>query len=53
MGDKKGGGDSTEEDPRLDFICEYLVKTMRLKSDKWPKMMGNEEYRVSEKFKLL
>lgn len=48
MGDKKGGGGGdSEEDPRLDFISEYLTKTMRLKSDKWPKMIGNEEYRVS------
>ena len=46
MGDKKGGGDP-DEDPRLDFISEYLIKTMRLKSDKWPKMVGNEENRVS------
>lgn len=35
-----------DDDPRYEYLCEYLTKTMRLKSDKWPKMIGNEEYRV-------
>lgn len=44
MGDKK----DIDEDPRYEFICEYITKTMRLKSDKWPKLVGNEEYKVSK-----
>ncbi|KAK6632535.1 hypothetical protein RUM43_013303 [Polyplax serrata] len=35
-----------DDDPRYEYLCEYLTKTMRLKSDKWPKMIGNEEYRI-------
>lgn len=50
MADKKGGGD-WDEDPRYIFVFEYLTKTLRLKSDKVPKLMGNEEYRVSGNLK--
>ena len=42
MGDK-----TAEEDLRLEFISDYLSKTLRLKSDKWPKLLGNEDYKVN------
>lgn len=32
-------------DPRFDFLSEYVLKSMKLKNDKWAKMEGNEEYR--------
>lgn len=32
-------------DPRFEYLSEYVLKTMKLKNDKWAKMQGNEEYR--------
>ncbi|XP_046391607.1 dynein beta chain, ciliary-like [Ischnura elegans] len=32
-----------EEDPRLVFFFDYIQKNMKVKSDKWFKMIGNEE----------
>lgn len=45
MAEKKK--DKGEEDPRLEFIISYLLKSLRLKSDKWQKLMGTEDNRVS------
>lgn len=42
--DRKGD----DEDERLEFLLNYLTKSMRLKQDKWNKMIGTEEYKVSE-----
>ncbi|XP_069700803.1 dynein beta chain, ciliary-like [Periplaneta americana] len=45
-GDKKGGaggGDDEEQDPRLDFMFEYLQRSLRLKPDKWAKLLANKE----------
>lgn len=39
-------GPGGAEDERLEFIFEYLSKSLRLKLDKWAKMMSNEELRV-------
>ena len=32
-------------DARFDHISEYVLKTFKLKPDKWSKLVGNEEYR--------
>ena len=32
-------------DIRFEFISEYVLKTMKLKPDKWAKLVGNDEYR--------
>lgn len=45
MTDEKGK--EKEEDPRLDYIRNYVLKSHRLKLERWQKMMGNDEYRVS------
>lgn len=44
---KKEVAPGAAEDERLDFIFEYLSKSLRLKQDKWAKMMANEDLRVS------
>ena len=33
------------EDRRLDFIADYVLKTLKLKQDKWQKCVSNEENR--------
>jgi dynein heavy chain len=30
-------------DRRIEFVAEYVLKTMKLKSDKWTKMYGTDE----------
>lgn len=37
-------------DERFEFIQNYLSKSIRLKSDKWGKMMSTDEYKVILKF---
>ena len=32
-------------DVRFEFISEYVLKSMKLKADKWAKLQGNDEYR--------
>ena len=32
-------------DPRLDYVAEYVLKTFKLKPDKWSKLINNEEHR--------
>lgn len=44
--------DENDGDPRLEFISNYATKSLRLKSDKWPKMVGNEEHMVSNLVKV-
>lgn len=41
-GEEAAGGGSTE-DPRLEALSQYTLKTMKQKPDKWAKMMGLEE----------
>ena len=36
-------GESVE--PRLDFIAEFTLKTLRLKPDKWQRMIISDEQR--------
>lgn len=45
MGDKKDKDDN--EDPRLEWIFNYLTKTLKLRQEKWNKMIGTDEYIVS------
>ncbi|XP_052132343.1 dynein beta chain, ciliary-like [Frankliniella occidentalis] len=42
---KKDAAPGGSEDERLEFIFEYLSKSLRLKQEKWAKMMSNEELR--------
>lgn len=41
--------EDTEEPPavdsRLDFICDYVLKTLKLKQGKWEKLLFSEENR--------
>lgn len=32
-------------DSRLDFICDYVLKTLKLKQDKWEKLMSSDDNR--------
>ena len=32
-------------DPRFEYLSEYILKSFKLKPDKWSKLVGNEEYR--------
>ena len=34
---------SSGEDPRMAFISQYCLKTMKQKADKWSKMMSQED----------
>jgi hypothetical protein len=47
-GKDQGGGPAYEPgvDLRLDFIFEYLQRSMKVKLDKWMKMMMTEEYKA-------
>ena len=38
-------GDAEFSDPRFDYISEYILKTFKLKPDKWSKLLGSEEYK--------
>ena len=46
MGDNKNKDKDKEEDPRLEFISSYVMKSLRIKMDKWHKMMGAEDSKV-------
>ncbi|XP_058455827.1 dynein beta chain, ciliary-like isoform X2 [Malaya genurostris] len=35
-----------KEDPCAAFVGSYVLKTMRLKEEKWQKLMGNEDFKV-------
>lgn len=45
MGDEKKKKEE-KEDPCAAFVGSYVIKTMRLKDEKWQKLMGNEEFKV-------
>lgn len=38
-----------DNDPCLSFVSNIALKTMKMKHDKWIKMMATDEYRVSAK----
>ena len=33
------------KDPRMEFLSDYTCKTLRLKADKWARMMVSDEQR--------
>lgn len=35
-------------DERPEFLWNYIMKTMRLKQEKWNKMISTHEYKVSQ-----
>lgn len=45
MGDQKKN--SFIEDVRLEFFLNYLIKSMKMKQEKWNKMINTEEFAVS------
>lgn len=42
----EGDGKKELNDVRADFMCSYVCKTMRLRIEKWTKMMATDEYRA-------
>lgn len=40
-------------DGRLERIASYTLTTLRLKQDKWQKMMATDEFRVSMRYKFI
>nr|XP_006635186.1 PREDICTED: dynein heavy chain 9, axonemal isoform X1 [Lepisosteus oculatus] len=38
-------GDTPAIDKRYDFLEEYVLKTLKLKADRWQKCVGTEEYK--------
>lgn len=45
MADKKDD-EKKEEDPRLEYMFNYLVFSRKLKIDKWTKMLSNADFKV-------
>lgn len=37
--------ESLAVDSRLDFICDYVLKTLKLQQDRWDKLMSSEDNR--------
>ncbi|XP_058061407.1 LOW QUALITY PROTEIN: dynein beta chain, ciliary-like [Anopheles bellator] len=46
MAEEKKKKEEREEDPCSAFVGRYVIKTMRLKDEKWQKLIGNEELRT-------
>jgi hypothetical protein len=44
--EKKAAAAEDEADPRLEFMFSYLQTSVRLKPDKWTKLLGNKESAV-------
>lgn len=38
-----------DDDPCLSFVSNIVLKTMKMKHEKWIKMMTTDEYKVSAK----
>lgn len=43
------GPSSSNQDPRFDFIGSYAVKSLKLKPEKWMRVLGFEEHRSTLK----
>lgn len=47
-----GGGDGAggvgDDDPCLLFVSKIVLRTLRMKHEKWAKLMATEEYKVCE-----
>lgn len=41
--DKKKKGKEAEDDIRLDFLCSYVTKSLRVKIEKWHKLVTTED----------
>lgn len=50
---KKKDKTDDDEDDRLEFILNYLTKSMRMKQEKWNKMIAVEEFKVSFIYSLI
>lgn len=46
---ESNAGDGNDEEC-VQFVCNYVLKTMRMKYDKWIKLMTTDEYRVKAHF---
>ncbi|XP_049878702.1 dynein beta chain, ciliary [Pectinophora gossypiella] len=46
---KDQGPSSSNQDPRYDFIGSYAVKSLKLKPEKWTRVLGIEEHRSTLK----
>lgn len=42
-------GVEENDDPCLSLVSNYVLKTMKMKHEKWIKMMTTDEYKVSAK----
>ncbi|CAH0405196.1 unnamed protein product [Chilo suppressalis] len=43
----QSGSSSSNQDPRFEFIGTYTVKSLKLKPEKWLRVLGSEEYRTT------
>lgn len=43
----QAGPSSSNQDPRFDFIGSYAVKSLKLKPEKWMRVLGIEEHRLT------
>ena len=39
------GGEGGEKDPRIEFLENFTLKSLRLKSDKWSRLLISDEMR--------
>ena len=37
--------ESSSKEPRMEFLADYTLKTLRLKPDKWARMIVSDEQR--------
>ena len=40
------GGEGGEKDPRIEFLENFTLKSLRLKSDKWSRLLISDEMRT-------
>lgn len=43
----QAGTSSSTQDPRFEFIGSYAVKSLKLKPEKWTRVLGIEEHRTT------
>ena len=39
-------GEGGEKDPRIEFLADFTLKSLRLKSDKWSRLLISDEMRT-------
>lgn len=37
--------EASPADSRLNFLCDYVLKTLKLKQDKWDKLLSSQDHR--------